>query len=434
MAPLNENNTSFKCPNCGAAVTFDIKQQKIVCSHCGSEFDTEELKKVNEDLKATEQKEIKWENKTKKLDSKELDGLQVYYCSSCGGNLITDKNTSSTVCPYCGSPVILQDRLEGGLRPNYVLPFKQDKDTIVDTYYKYVRKKLFVKSDFLKRNNLDKFQGLYVPYWLFTSDTEGAATFKGCITTVWSDSDYTYTKRSYYSIYRDGGIAFDHLPHDASKKMDDALLESIEPFTFKNAKDFGLEYLSGHPADKYDVEVKEVEPHVNERMRNTLVDNFRSTIFGYDSVTVTSSSINMLNPVVEYALYPVWYFNSEYKEKKYTFAMNGDSGKMTGNLPCSVWKFIIWFLGWLVVTGGAIFGITFAILGHYEPYIWGIAGGGGLITPLIFCIYHAVALKPVKKAKNASAYTVPDSFHVDHEWSHYLYSTVTRVARPKNNN
>ncbi len=431
---MNENNMTYTCPNCGGTLVFDIKSQKVVCQECHTEFSQEDLKKYQDELDATKQEEVKWEDKTTEFSNDELSKLKVYYCSSCGGNLITDENTSSTICPYCGSPVILKERLAGGLKPNYVLPFKHDKDEIIDVYTKYVKKKLFVKGDFLKNNSLDKFQGIYVPYWLFTSDTEGRASFKGYTTRTWEDFDYVYTEKSYYSIYREGGVAFDHLPHDASSKIDDKLIESVEPYTFANAKPFSTNYLTGHAADKYDVESKDCEDHVLERMRNTLTKMLQSTVVGYSGVSCTGSSISMIDPVVEYALYPLWYFSSTYKDKKYIFAMNGDSGKMTGNLPLSMGKFFMWFAIWLLGLGGLIFLIAFLCCQNQFNWIQLAVGGGiGLIVAIIFCVVNTISLKPVKKAKDAKNYTVKESFHLDVKESHFLYSTISKVAKPKNN-
>lgn len=437
MGVINENNKTFTCPNCGASLVFDPKSQNVKCSHCGTEFKTEDLNKFKESLDKTEQKEINWDEQSKNFTKSEAEKLKVYYCQNCGGNLVTDENTSSTVCPYCGSPVILKERLSGDLKPDYVLPFKQDKSVILDTYYKYVKKHLFVKSDFLNKNELDaKFQGIYVPYWLFTTDTEGSANFRAEIVTSWSDSDYVYTKTSHYALYRAGQISYDHLPHDASSRMPDALMESVEPFYFKNAKPFSAEYLSGHAADRYDVPVKDVEQHVNERMRNTLVDFFRRSTIGYTHVTCTSSSITLIDPKVEYALYPVWIFNSLYKGKKYTFGMNGDTGKMTGNLPLSIGKFFLWFFIWILGLGGIAFGITAAIMQGgmkmpFQAYEIAIGAGVGLVGALIFCIYHTVKLKPVKKAMNAVDYVVKDSYKLTDSWDTYLYSTVTKVRVSK---
>ena len=64
-----------------------------------------------------------------------------------------------------------------------------------------------------------------------------------------------------------------------------------------------------------------------------MVDELKSTIRGYNSVTVDNSDVNINSGEVEYALLPVWMLNIKFKEKMYTFAMNGQTGKFVGDLP-----------------------------------------------------------------------------------------------------
>jgi hypothetical protein len=54
-------------------------------------------------------------------------------------------------------------------------------------------------------------------------------------------------------LLRQGDLAFENIPVDGSSKMDDALMESIEPFDLSKSVDFQTAYLSGFFADRYDV-------------------------------------------------------------------------------------------------------------------------------------------------------------------------------------
>ena len=149
----------------------------------------------------------------------------------------------------------------------------------------------------------------------------------------WSDSNYNYTETSYFAINRAGMVAFDAVPVDGSTKMADDLMESIEPFNLNEAVDFQTAYLAGYLADKYDVSSEESILRANERIKKSTEDAFMSTIGAYDSVTTEFSQINLQNGRARYALYPIWLLNTEWKGQKYTFAMNGQTGKMVGDLP-----------------------------------------------------------------------------------------------------
>ena len=62
-------------------------------------------------------------------------------------------------------------------------------------------------------------------------------------------------------------------------------------------------------------------------------DAFAGTVKGYSSVLPESSNILLHNGKAKYALYPVWLLNTTWKGQKYTFAMNGQTGKLVGDLP-----------------------------------------------------------------------------------------------------
>ena len=136
---------------------------------------------------------------------------------------------------------------------------------------------------------------------------------------------------------------------DGSSKMADDLMESIEPFDFSDAVDFQTAYLAGYFADKYDVDAEQSTDRANLRVRTSTEDTFSSTVRGYASVIPESSSIRLQNGRAKYALYPVWLLNTSWKGQRYTFAMNGQTGKFAGDLPMDKGLFWKWFSG---VAGG----------------------------------------------------------------------------------
>jgi len=83
----------YKCPCCGGAVNFDSGQQKMVCPYCDTEFDIEVLKKSQqEDNDAKKPEQHEWESDVdNQWSTQELEGMKVYVCQSCGGELIADE-------------------------------------------------------------------------------------------------------------------------------------------------------------------------------------------------------------------------------------------------------------------------------------------------------------------------------------------------------
>ena len=345
MSDINE----YKCPSCGGAIEFDSHSQKMKCPYCDTEFDLETLKKYDEQLsKEAEQKDdiSDWQTDPgKQWQEGETDGMNVYTCKSCGGEIVSDENTGATSCPYCGNPVILTERFRGALRPDMVIPFKLDKKAAKEAYYKHIKGRPLLPKVFRRENHIDEIKGIYVPFWLFDADVAADARYKATKVRTWSDSDYDYTETSYYSVDRSGNMSFVSVPVDGSSRMPDDLMESIEPYKVADAVEFQTAYLSGYLADKYDVDAQQSTDRARERMKESAQDILRDTVKGYASVIPENTNVRISGGDAKYALYPVWILNTTWRGKKYIFAMNGQTGRMTGDLPVDNGAYTRWLLG-----------------------------------------------------------------------------------------
>ena len=345
MSDINE----YKCPSCGGAIEFDSHSQKMKCPYCDTEFDLETLKKYDEQLsKEAEQKDdiSDWQTDPgKQWQEGETDGMNVYICKSCGGEIVSDENTGATSCPYCGNPVILTERFRGALRPDMVIPFKLDKKAAKEAYYKHIKGRPLLPKVFRRENHIDEIKGIYVPFWLFDADVAADARYKATKVRTWSDSDYDYTETSYYSVDRSGNMSFVSVPVDGSSRMPDDLMESIEPYKVADAVEFQTAYLSGYLADKYDVDAQQSTDRARERMKESAQDVLRDTVKGYASVIPENTNVRISGGDAKYALYPVWILNTTWRGKKYIFAMNGQTGRMTGDLPVDNGAYTRWLLG-----------------------------------------------------------------------------------------
>jgi len=341
----------YKCPNCAAPIKFDTSTQNMKCPYCDSEFDVAALISKDEVLNSQPADSFEWESQaSEEWAEPDENGLRVFVCKSCGGEIVGDENTAATKCPYCDNPVVLSGRLSGVLKPNYVIPFKLDKAQAKQKLKDYLNTKKFLPSMFKSENHIDEIKGIYVPFWLFDSDIDAQVSYDATKVSTWSDSKYQYTKTDHYHVFRKGNMSFVNIPVDGASKMPDDLMESIEPFDFSEAVDFQTAYLAGYLADKYDVGKEESIPRANQRVKVSAEDTLGNTVTGYSSVNPTNSSVQVLRGTSKYALYPVWILNTTYNNTKYVFAMNGQTGKFIGNLPVSnakIWGFFAALAGGL---------------------------------------------------------------------------------------
>ena len=329
MASLLE----YKCPCCGGAIEFDSTLQKMKCPYCDTEFEVETLAAYDQDLQSDQADQLNWEAGGGEWQPGETEGMRIYVCESCGGEIVGDETMAATKCPYCDNPVVLKGQFSGALRPDCVIPFKLDKEAAKAGLRKHLEGKRLLPKVFRDENHIDEIKGLYVPFWLFDADAGANVRYRATRVRAWSDPFYAYTETSFYSVIRSGTLGFQHIPVDGSSKMPDDLMESLEPYDFSAAVDFQTAYLAGYLADKYDVSAEESMERANERVKKSTEETFAGTVQGYASVTPESSGVQLKNGSAKYALLPVWLLNTTWNGQKYTFAMNGQTGKFVGDLP-----------------------------------------------------------------------------------------------------
>ncbi len=352
----------YKCPCCDGAIEFDSGLQKMKCPYCDTEFEMETLASYDEVLSGEQGDDMSWDTAAgTQWQEGEADSLRSYVCKSCGGEIVGDETTAATSCPFCGNPVVMTEQFSGMLKPDYVIPFKLDKKAALAALHKHYMGKRLLPKVFQDQNHLDEVKGVYVPFWLFDTDADAHIRYKATRVRHWSDSQYNYTETSHYAVVRAGSLGFERIPVDGSSKMDDALMEAIEPFDFSQAVDFQTAYLAGYLADKYDVDSEQSIERANTRVKRSTEQAFASTVMGYSSIVPVSTNIQLQNGRAKYALYPVWLLNTTWNGQKYTFAMNGQTGKFVGDLPMDKTAFKRWFFGLFGAVAAGVFALSFLL-------------------------------------------------------------------------
>jgi len=348
--------------------------------------------------------------------------------------VIADETTAASTCPYCDNPVVMQGQLSGDLKPEAVIPFKLDKNQAKKSLMEHMSGKFLLPKVFKEENHIDEIKGVYVPVWLYAADTDSTMMYKGCKTRRWSDSNYNYVEHTYYSCVRRGTMAFENVPVDGSSKMDDTMMESLEPFDEKDLQPFSMAYLSGYLADKYDVSAEDNMPHAEERMRGSVRDEMEKTLSEYDSFERQSESVQFSEGEVKYVLYPVWLLNTSWNGRDFHFGMNGQTGKFVGDLPMDKLK---GFLTFLVSTAVSI-GLSLLIANALSKN--GLTGMAIIICIVISliiggCVFggFASALKTVIPKHEAADY-IKENLNLSVRTDTYLYRKVEKTARPKDNN
>jgi DNA-directed RNA polymerase subunit RPC12/RpoP len=349
-----QQTAHYRCPCCGAALVFSSDIQQLHCESCGNSFPPETMQAVAEAQSWQDQgDQMDWApQESAGFSGAESGALRAYRCEACGAQIVTDAEVAATSCVYCGSPSILPGVLEGAYRPDAVLPFQKSKEEAVAALKKHCSGKKLLPRGFLNEGMLEKITGVYIPFWLFQADAEADCTYNATKVSTHREGNYMVTRTAHFLVRRGGRLGFNQVPVDGSSKIDDTMMESIEPYDSKKAEAFSTGYLSGYQAQRYDVDAEACQPRANERIRQSVAATMAATVAGYATAVPTNTQIQLQHSQVHQVLMPVWMLNTRWQDQTYTFAMNGQTGQFIGDLPVDKGKFWKWLLGLTLLIGG----------------------------------------------------------------------------------
>ncbi len=357
MPNTNQNATNYQCPACGGPLHFVGASGRLECDYCGSSYSIEQIDskygQTAEGAKAAR------ENASGEKTSPELNNLFEYNCPSCGAQLFCDETTAATSCPYCGNNQVLHSQFKGGKMPQKIIPFKVEKNAAITGLKNHYKGKRLLPKVFSAQNHIEEVKGVYVPFWLFDGHVDVQLDMKATRSAVHYTSKEKVVTTSHYDVTRGGTVKFEKISVDASKKMDDALMDSIEPFDYEDLRDFTSSYLPGFFAEIYDVSTEECYERAKVRAENTAVNEIRNSVSDYDTVSIQNKKVKLTNDKVTYAFMPVWVLSTKWRDQNYIFAMNGQTGKMVGNLPVDKGLFWKYF-----------FGITLGVAAVVAPLVY----------------------------------------------------------------
>lgn len=354
---------TYKCPNCGGGLQFDPNTQKYKCEFCFSIFTQEELEELYpEDTKKQEETgeqegtkgpgdgEEQKDARKQKEDtekSEEADAV-LYQCPNCGAQIVTDETTAATFCYYCHNPVVLSGRVSGTFQPNEVIPFAIDRKKAEQIFVDWIHKKRFVPNDFFSKSQIEKLSGIYFPYWMFDCQIDGSLSGEGTKIRTWQTGDRRYTETKRFSVSRSGRMDVKNIARNALQKADKDLIEGVLPYDMAQVQPFSTGYLSGFGAEKRDMESAAFKDDLHTELEQYARADLKGQAeSGYSRLMIQHQDVQIRNEVWNYVLLPVWVltYQDKVRDKVYYFALNGQTGKICGQLPVDQKKLMILFAG-----------------------------------------------------------------------------------------
>ncbi|SEP74988.1 hypothetical protein SAMN02910289_00530 [Lachnospiraceae bacterium RM5] len=326
----------YNCENCGAALRYDISSGLLKCDKCMSLFAPDEYdEKHNKDSMSGAEK------------NEDYDGVYDtirYRCPHCGGEIYTeDENTAASFCSYCGASAVMEEEFVGIKRPKYVIPFKIDKDMCKKLYLKQVRSNIFADSKLKKPGHIEKFRGIYIPYWVYSAKHTGIASF-GADGKSTRKGDYIYTPK--YMVNVDIDDESTGVSYDASASFDDVLSESIAPYDYNGVKKFYPSYLTGFFADTADVDGSVYVDEAGEKFDEITLKRIENEGSLKGLTVENEKAISSFSKIrfmkrADSALYPVWFLTYRNEDRLAYSIINGQTGKAYADVPIDRRKYFL---------------------------------------------------------------------------------------------
>jgi len=341
---------TYQCPKCGAPLQWS--GSGLHCGSCGIDYKEENMRDLTESMEQDKREShFNWESGTAQAYWSEEEKQQVseYSCPSCSAVIVASASAAAAKCPYCGNNLLMSEHFSGSLRPDAVIPFSLDREQAEAKLRVHFRRKRLLPADFIKACRVEDVTGLYVPYFLFDASADARGTYRATRVRTRRRGDWEEIHTDHFYVEREGGMNFTSVPVDACTRIDNVLTESIEPFDYSAERSFDPGYFAGYQADCRDQQASECYPRANERITESARRALRDTVIGYATVSEDRTQVFVDQANVRYALMPVWLLTVRYGDQAFPFAVNGQTGKLAGELPVDTGKYVLSVLGYAVI-------------------------------------------------------------------------------------
>ena len=301
--------SSFKCPGCGGPLRYSITDKKMRCGQCDGLYDVDSFKDPTKPANAKENAEIQ---------------TTEYRCPSCGASLHATGTGTTSFCSFCGSDVVLTQRVSSIRRPDRIVPFTVSRRDCEIIYRNRLRESRLVPGEMKGDETIAHFRPVYVPFWCLSGSGSGNYTVRYATDTVDGENIITDT----WEEERRGDISVSGICYDASSQFDDDTAQWLQ-FSIGKSVPFHPAYLSGFYAEAPDTDSK----------------YFTGLARDYASRCVAASSQSLpenFEENAELVLVPVWLLVSRQGEKVINTAIRGyGNDRIRCDLPVSPKRFTL---------------------------------------------------------------------------------------------
>lgn len=349
MTKLVKDIHQYECANCGSTLEFDGECGNLKCVHCGS------VREIVRDHTVVERDFVELVDHSKWSDS----NVASYRCSNCGATTMFTATAIATRCPYCSSPVVLDDSAIQSVRPDTTIPFNIGKDRAKSAMLAWRKKRFWAPRSFQNSKSVEGMVSTYSPVWTFDSDTtthyRGTVGYRRTRTVTVNGKKTTETYIEWKDISGVLDRIFDDIMVRGSDNVPERYFGGLLPYPQQFYVGYNDDYLAGHSADNYTVPPQDAYNSAVECMKNVvrqdIINRYNADVVGELDMDMRYNSRSF-----KYVMAPVYIANSMYKDKQYSTYVSGiavnDKIKISGPTPVSAIKVILAVLISLIVIVG----------------------------------------------------------------------------------
>lgn len=358
MRHATESTRTYPCTTCGGELHFDIGEQRLKCPHCGNVQDLAEASGavVEKDLQAAMAG-----LRASAVESLALvAGEKEVVCQNCGGHTTFTGTLTSTLCPYCVTPIQRDDIHDAPARlpVDGVLPFRVDDKAAKAQLEEWINGRWFAPSEFKQYSRTGSFASVYTAY--FTYDAQATTAYSGqrgtnhTVTTGSGENRQTRTEIRWRGVSGSVHDTFDDVAVAANEGLDEGHVQALEPWPLAHVQPFSPEYVAGHLSRTYDRDVEACFTTAEQRMEVTITGTINRDIGG-DHQRITSRRTNWSAMTFKHVLLPIWLLTVTYEGKPFQVMINGVTGEVQGQRPYSKVKIVAAVLVALIVVAIAVY-------------------------------------------------------------------------------
>ena len=323
---------SFTCSGCGGTMQYNIAKEKFVCTACGREEDIESAVKEIKEYDFSHYQE-------REQNSVPFEGMSAVTCQNCGAEIIFEAKDTAVLCPMCGSSHVAAEKQRSGIPPEGIIPFQFDAYEAQRYFHKWVKDLWFAPNALKSKYQEGNLNGIYIPFWTFDAYAVGYYSGLGGIVRVEEgENGEQRTTVDWVPVAGVVDASFDDIQICASRREGSDIIQKVEPYnTINRLKPYSSAYLSGYKAEHYTVRADEGFEAAKNQIYNDLRSRAMQDIMfkGFQQAQVLSLDLRFSDVTYKHVLLPVYTSFFNYAGKQYIYAINGETGRVSGERPYS---------------------------------------------------------------------------------------------------